>query len=1267
LALKGHGLILRGAVIFCLAGVAPAAEFEAIQLGAGGGAAPATITLTSGGRAIAGLPAKVYQRPANGPLSIRIEAYLPAGWYEMRVSYRNPERPMALRITVDGRLQPHYETYRFAGAGAVLTYPYTFRVERSMRHLIEVGAAPLTAVQYPKFGNEMTIEAVWIGAIEPAPPPMGPAKPYLDLWGWMACIEYQRESPETVENMIAKTIAEPYKWGANFVQCYPHIFREGWHRAWSREKIDRFLQECHAHGMLVDEHGALNQLGVKENWAMINRYAREDGNLLARGWDRLVDALEGEGQSQGYARSTQADMVKLLDLLWAANPGSPYNQCDLRPNTGQGNSLRFDMLNVYRGPNVIKTVMCANWTEMTQTEPIPVLAYTDINPIRVFPGNAGLQDANTSFFIGYQSDSRLWTYAREGKPGSIFGGATASDLILRQADDLFRPRALNPDDVHESALWWLGETPKVLPPSLRESVYAASMDPIRHAFTAQLSSTGFDGNLSSRFKVFEEFCMEPPDCPWWPYANEAHPATTAFIQNNTFRMLRYAEGDFGVLQYDPQHLAHFDSNSLAAELGRGMGTESAGKTRTLAINRQTPLEVTVECERECGSLLLEFGKVETASEIDVIVNGRKRGAITAVEGRQRFPIDFGAPGRHSIALKHSVGAAAPISRIELATSDLVHGQAFWSMKPRAGKARPTENEPAFVARPGEALPGLLDAEGLEGPKNLMVEFDREAGNYLVRLKASAKRNARIRIYRDGYTLTRTARNNRTGYRCKQGHLGWIEVPAGENQTVTILADLQYDGAHTLELAMTEGQIQLQGLELRPAATVLRRIERGGHRAVMSEKLTRHTEAGTIEETRRYTAENDAPWLKVEIERSGRANDWTYRIDAPGYDRLSVDGNRAPQSGNLAPGTVMRLTASEGGRPDLIMLTPVAGQIGRLTWRAGASLQLSAAANEKALTLFYVAPVWGNEVKLTEVARMLMVPPGRIAVPPKGESVALDLEAPIAMARTFEIHKPGPEPYLVEEDGWWHRRGGQPSNELAATDFLKLYCGPGAKARVQRDGFIDGIVRSGWGCQYLTRLKDVAQDGHLARCTVQVQNATAYVFAPRIEFAARFTRVRIDGMDWPYYDERFVFLPTNPGTYRVEVSNEGEATPHLMCATGRCEGGRWDADTKTLELKIAVQPWTTAIPANQDFFALIRCESFDVAKVVGAEIVAPEILRLADVDDPGMTAIGSKPGDLEREQLDEKIIGEMKKKGFAMRYKPATPGHPDAGKIRIVFR
>ena len=156
--------------------------------------------------------------------------------------------------------------------------------------------------------------------------------------------------------------------------------------------------------------------------------------------------------------------------------------------------------------------------------------------------------------------------------------------------------------------------------------------------------------------------------------------------------------------------------------------------------------------------------------------------------------------------------------------------------------------------------------------------------------------------------------------------------------------------------------------------------------------------------------------------------------------------------------------------------------------------------------------------------------------------------------------------------------------------------PDTSVRVQRYGYIDDIVKPGFGCQYSLAIRDNIQPG---RCEVEVVKTGPFLFAPRIDWKQPFDSVKVDGRDWRYFDQNLVFLPNKPGRYVVEVKQRGRKAPSLGRTFLNVESATWNEREMALEL-VTSHPhwWVGPLPGDISYTALLLAREYLPVSVEG---------------------------------------------------------------------
>ena len=180
------------------------------------------------------------------------------------------------------------------------------------------------------------------------------------------------------------------------------------------------------------------------------------------------------------------------------------------------------------------------------------------------------------------------------------------------------------------------------------------------------------------------------------------------------------------------------------------------------------------------------------------------------------------------------------------------------------------------------------------------------------------------------------------------------------------------------------------------------------------------------------------------------------------------------------------------------------------------------------------------------------------------------------------------------------RGGNPSAREKGIDYLKVYLEPKSRAEILRYGFINGVVKHGWGCQYTLALKDIRSAPSEASCTARVMSITPLIFSPRLHFKDTFSVVQLDGKPWYYFDEKFVFLPNRPGTYRIKVSRQGQVGPHIIRTFALVESTEWTGTE--LVIKADLPQYAKKLPQDLDLYAALDMAGFHLKKIQGAKVI-----------------------------------------------------------------
>ena len=348
--------------------------------------------------------------------------------------------------------------------------------------------------------------------MKPPPTPLYQARPHwtrlsdpgqtlIGAWGWHGPVTYQRERRDGVgegfDYFRQFIVDEPFRWGANLLEFYPPEMQKGFPMPWpptdpmrrpvsywggflnpvwppdAQRAVVRYVHskdwivhvfyhpnlvrgpspDGYTKDALQTAGGGLAILFAKDALQAAEHTWRDYSNPLALGWQSSLDGFGYEMWFRDLEGSTIA-------ALWKYNPGSYIHSTEILPSYT---------------PNFSGTLQCAHG--------------------RAGWGNAaGFSDRWRHWFLppgflSYQADCRMRKPSTKvWDTWASYGGGSYPDWLLKQMNDFVRDRM-----EYGSAVWWLGEPEETLPKPYRPYVYAASMDPIKAAYTWKLMSTGKDG------------------------------------------------------------------------------------------------------------------------------------------------------------------------------------------------------------------------------------------------------------------------------------------------------------------------------------------------------------------------------------------------------------------------------------------------------------------------------------------------------------------------------------------------------------------------------------------------------------------------------------------------------------------------------------------------------------------------------------------------------------------------------------------------------
>lgn len=1210
------------------------------------------VDIDAAGAANSAMPLKLYGKERAGCNRLNLNATFASGIYQLTVSFKEPTARIDFYVFFDGRL--------------IATNAVYFGKKQSMGKVDHIYDLICSAdgnhnvcIELPKAESKEELEIIEVtlrkseeASNQPIWDKDQQGKLYLDIWGWQAPLTYSRTHPVDITYYKNNVIKQSAKWGANLVHYWN----------WTGEDfVHDLLHEIHAHDFIYDEHWfpprfpqdlPLRNYRIEPTLDRLKIWSENVLNAAKNGWMGAGDGWipEEKGKGADGACSNSENMIRANHTIWAKNPGAYTSVFTNRPNenpTGDGNTTE-----VYKGPNFIYSVGTHQG-----------LGIDDKFSQRLFYGNTSFKNEFNNMFLYLQGECRPTPHR------GPFGGRSDPDFWLKQLCDFFRPRAKNPEDIHESGIFWMLESELALPEELREYVYSITVDPIRAAVATRLTSTGMDGSIWNTVKVARQkkFTEEHVG----PAPRDEHPASTSFIQNNYLRLYRYALGDKGVLVYDTEQLAHYDSNSMCIPLStnfiRTVPKQSNRKFVQLFIDNENSKASSdlPDCIKnnesnitelyftsDTGTYMLSIGQLpsDKASTIKVSADYMEVEIYKSenIYRTHEIPLFVHGNGKHIIEIEIIYGEGHDVDFIELEDTSMqtsiIKSIGKWDNSHEELQHKVTKgidgyefgefHYPVCYLDLDEEMASEFPAGLAYGfPNPLNLDFSAPKGAYLVVVGAKARIGAG--------SLISVGLNPDAGlYKHPDfvpveyvRYCGEYEIPGdGEWHRRVVPLNLYKSGKNRLQLGLClngrEGHY-FDAFEIIESPVKHDFVEYGGHKAVMDEEFTIILDKSVVKEKRRYRMYNDTPYFMTTIERNvqGDIQDLSTLIDCEGYSQLVLDGKTYSESlnGMPVPGKIV-FTDTTGLRPDLVILIMDSGSVTTLDWSKKRRLTLNSSAVRKESIRFGIAVVSpAQDITAMLTAGIFNEDEISVMLPDeKMTPIEITNKHPVPVVKVLKIANPQEGPYFVEEKGWWMVRGGQTSREDRGTDYLKVYLPANGATKIQSYGYIYDVVKPGYGCQHILAIKDVKYCENCASCIVKVLSVTPALFAPRIQFNKRFDSIMVNGEDWSYFDdEGLVLLPNRPGEYKVEVSGKGlNEVPHISRTGAMVTSAKFIDTEGCLEIVTALPTWVNKLPEDQLYMGLINYDknNYAITDIRGAKIVNQELLGDVISFKPGTTTV-----------------------------------------------
>ncbi|MBI4584844.1 MAG: hypothetical protein HY717_12585 [Planctomycetes bacterium] len=375
------------------------------------------------------------------------------------------------------------------------------------------------------------------------------------------------------------------------------------------------------------------------------------------------------------------------------------------------------------------------------------------------------------------------------------------------------------------------------------------------------------------------------------------------------------------------------------------------------------------------------------------------------------------------------------------------------------------------------------------------------------------------------------------------------------------------------------------------------LERGGYRAVLQSEVRLRSEKAPAMEILTYELISDTPYLTVTIENDVKEPGFALAnvLSSGGFDEILVDGRPVREGGSLPVPEIAVLRDSSGLRPDTALLFLKAPAGSALEWQPGGALAVRRMSPQPLRIALAVPADLYTKEQLPLLAKHLSTPAP--VLPWNAGPMKVANRSGLPVVEVVALRGADGRPYLVEEEGWWTFRGAQSSKRWQGTDLVKVYLQPAAEVAIQPWDFIRGVVRPGWGCQYLLAFLDVRTRSEGGSCRVKVLAETPLVFAPRIEFAWPVAEVALDGAPWHYFAGRHVFLPQNRGgEYEVEARPGKPRFPHLSRTFANVTSMEFSHDRLTV--RAGAPPWRPKMPEGLRLTAQVEHPAHELGEIEG---------------------------------------------------------------------
>lgn len=1065
-------------------------------------------------------------------------------------------------------------------------------------------------------------------------------------WGWLGSLYYQvvpytGYSPEEYKQRMIDT---PLKWGANLLEFYPPYFHQSGGPAWpmpwpdglsdfprpqrynyypdprwGHETFIDLTRYCHDHGMLVQwflhPKPVINDR-LDENLLSWRFLARQYSDSLSM---PVRDLLDGMGWEVWFDHQTG----NIPAQQWASNPGMFCYSTHTRPD--------------HFPPSYSKAYMCsAGGRPMGRDDQFAM----EDTPIGSVP-------------LGYQADARplpitdpAWSMC------AYFSQGTFGDWILKQAEDFFRRNIIAGDRCDAHSIWWLGEPESTLTPEVRPYVYAASIDPIRHAAATRLTTTGLDGYADRLHRGANSPILHRYE----------HPFDAAYIGNNYLRLYRHSDRDTGTLIFDPGRTGEYDENANARLIADAFLKNDAYSAEQGALSIRHSqclpprhlLKTQYEAYGRDGlpdrdAAIWQIGRFDASAEdlgdegayedpftYEVDQSAKQFPPVMTVAGRsvQSIHIRFHTHNR-SVRLLLGQKATGPTENILIAIAGKTVGQfttrsggdPYWLHRTEPFLLPNTTEQTVTLTWDGTgggfefdalALVAVTDGKADEpqglAPKNMVIDWDQFAdipgglgpdGTYpqFIALNIDLPTAGRYEL-----TLHQVSATEPTPFTLfvdDQFGPGFGQRPEDGLCDQTMAFTVTEPGRHTLKLSSNLiPHLSWESISLRRVSqsTIEHKfVEPGGHLARMVENI----HGAEYTDRRVYKVIGDFPAMRVDVQRQLYKPGTSRLALGLAADRMRLNGEPIDYPYTLPDRKTylvadlkdqdIRVGLQLADYPPETTMQPIDGQL-YLLFPKSDSLKC-------AIRIGLIDTLYDAE----DLQKAMGVAFDPIEV----SDIPANINNPLAipMVRLLKIDSRDNFPYIVRESGRdgearWILRGAQPQTGNPNVDYVKIYLQANDTARIASFGWYEGTARPAHGCQHILALSDLHGNDRQAGATVRVLQSAPHIFAPGIMFKKPIVSATVNDQPWAYFEENILRLPVERGDYRVQVSFRGQPMPHLRRTCAAVSRATY-VDGR-LEIDGQLPPWSDSMPDDLEYTFLI-----DAADKTVGDGKGYKILRSAD--------------------------------------------------------